>query len=84
MEASYPSSTTLLVLSVMPTLIFQVNRRVENVAAKKMICILTRIFSVFMVMGRLISGVHWLSDIIGGAFLSFGLVFMYRYFVNNR
>ena len=27
MEASYPSSTTLLVLSVMPTLLFQINRR---------------------------------------------------------
>lgn len=30
MEASYPSSTTLLVLSVMPTLIFQANRRIKK------------------------------------------------------
>ena len=30
LEASYPSSTTLLVLSVMPTLWFQANRRVSN------------------------------------------------------
>ena len=35
MEASYPSSTTLLVLSVMPTLIFQVNLRLKNVSFKK-------------------------------------------------
>ena len=78
MEASYPSSTTLLVLSVMPTLIFQVNRRIENVAAKKMICILTRIFSVFMVMGRLISGVHWFTDIVGAILLSEGLFYIYK------
>jgi hypothetical protein len=33
---------------------------------------------VFMVVGRLISGVHWLTDIIGGAIRSAGLVRMYE------
>ena len=37
MEASYPSSTTLLVLSVMPTLIYQVNYRLKNDALKKLL-----------------------------------------------
>ena len=46
MEASYPSSTTLLVLSVMPTLIFQVNLRLKNVSVKKMICILTNVIKL--------------------------------------
>jgi PAP2 superfamily. len=31
-----------------------------------------------MVMGRLISGVHWFSDIIGSVILSFGLYFVYK------
>ena len=35
-------------------------------------------FTVFMVIARLLSGVHWVSDIIGGALLSAGLVLMYR------
>lgn len=30
-----------------------------------------------MVVGRLISGVHWLSDIIGSILLSAGLVLLY-------
>ena len=73
MEASYPSSTTLLVLSVMPTLIFQANRRIKKDIVKKMITVLAICFSVFMVIGRLISGVHWFTDIVGAVLLSSGL-----------
>ena len=54
MEASYPSSTTLLVLSVMPTLVLQVERRLVNAIAKNVLGILTILFSVFMVVGRLV------------------------------
>lgn len=78
LETSYPSSTTLLVLSVMPTLIFQVKRRVQNVVARKMICILTSIFSTFMVVGRTVSGVHWITDIVGSMMLSVGLFCIYK------
>ena len=78
MEASYPSSTTLLVLSVMPTLVFQVNRRVENVVVKGMICIPAYIFSVFMVIGRLVSGVHWFTDIVGSVLFSIGIFCVYK------
>lgn len=78
MEASYPSSTTLLVLSVIPTLIFQSNRRIENVAIKTIINVLASIFAVLMVVGRLVAGVHWLTDIVGSVFLSLGLYFGYR------
>ena len=78
MEASYPSSTTLLVLSVMPTLIFQTNKRLKSVMAKRIIVILAILFSVFMVIGRLISGVHWFTDIVGSVILSAGLFCIYR------
>jgi len=78
MEASYPSSTTLLVLNVIPTLIFQSNRRIENVAIKTIINVLASIFAVLMVVGRLVAGVHWLTDIVGSVFLSLGLYFGYR------
>ena len=77
-EASYPSSTTLLVLGVMPTLIFQVNRRIKSDKIKKIICVTTVLFSAFMVVGRLISGVHWFTDIIGSILLSMGLFYIYK------
>ncbi len=44
MEASYPSSTTLLVLSVMPTLNFQVKRRIENRTQKRAICAASSVY----------------------------------------
>ena len=78
MEASYPSSTTLLVLSVMPTLVFQVNRRARGTAAKRVTAALSILFSLFMVLGRLISGVHWMTDIVGAVLLSAGLYTLYR------
>ena len=78
MEASYPSSTTLLVLCVMPTLTEQIHRRLRNITVKKIITIFVIYFSIFMVMGRLISGVHWFTDIIGGILLSAGLFCIYK------
>ena len=76
MEASYPSSTTLLILCVMPTLIEQIQRRLTCVATKRTITVIA--FSVFMVIGRLISGVHWFTDIVGGVILSMGLFTIYK------
>ena len=78
LEASYPSSTTLLVLSVMPTLWFQANRRVSNAMIRKAVAVFVIAFSAFMVIGRLISGVHWATDIIGSVLLSKGLYMLYR------
>ena len=77
LEASYPSSTTLLVLSVMPTLCFQVNRRLSNHLLKKAINTFSVLFSVFMMLGRTVAGVHWLTDIIGSILLSSGLFLIY-------
>ena len=81
LEASYPSSTTLLVLSVMPTLKYQSDRRIMNPVTRKAITVFVIVFAVFMIIGRLISGVHWVTDIAGSVFLSSGLFLIYRYMV---
>lgn len=78
MAVSYPSSTTLLVLCVMPTLMEQAEHRVKNVLVKRLVSIFTVCFSSFMVLGRLVSGVHWFTDIVGGMLLSAGLFYIYK------
>ena len=78
LEASYPSSTTLLVMCVMPTAVMQFNSRIRNKLLRNIVAATLVAFIAFMVIGRLLSGAHWLTDIVGGALLSTGLVLMYR------
>ena len=77
LEASYPSSTTMLVMCVMPTAAMQAHDRIRNPIWKRCATIGLQVFTAFMVIGRLLSGVHWLTDIVGGALLSAGLVMAY-------
>lgn len=77
LETSYPSSTTMLTLCVMPTAWMQWDVRIRNRQLRRWVGVAVIGFTVFMVLGRLISGVHWVSDIIGGGLLSAGLVTLY-------
>ena len=70
LEASFPSSTTMLALCVLPTAMLRLRSR--------WVRFLLAALTAFLVIGRLLCGVHWVSDIIGGALLSAGLVTLYR------
>lgn len=74
LEASYPSSTTVLAMCVMPTAMIELQARIKNKAVRAWVQWIMAAFTAFMVVGRLFSGVHWISDIIGGALISAGLV----------
>lgn len=82
LEASYPSSTTLLVMFVMLTALIQIKRRISTEHMRNICSTLIIAFTIFMVVGRIISGVHWITDIIGGMLLSIGLVELYHNIIN--
>ena len=84
LEASYPSSTTMLVMCVMPTAVMQFNSRIKNKMLRNIVVVAIITFIAFMVISRLICGVHWLTDIVGGALLSAGLVMMYHSLCNLK
>ena len=82
LEASYPSATTILVMCVMPTAMMQLRTRIKNDLFRRCVMLTITVFITFMVIGRLVSGVHWITDIIGGALLSTAIVLMY-YSIGN-
>lgn len=78
LEASYPSSTTVLVLCVIPTAMMQFRRLIPNKTARTVVNGFLGTFASVMVIGRMLSGVHWLTDVLGGILLSMALVMLYR------
>ena len=78
LEASYPSSTTMLVLAVMPVTMMQLRKRIGNGTLRVILLTVCGLFTAFTVIARIISGVHWITDIIGGALVAAGLVLIYE------
>ena len=84
LETSYPSSTTLLVLTVMPTAILQLSSRIKAPLWRKVVTDGITVFVAFVILGRLISGVHWFTDIVGSLFLGAGLVMLYDAVISGK
>lgn len=77
LEASYPSSHTLLACVILGTAIIWL----LNSSLKKYlkICLSTAsgVFALLIIVGRFLSGAHWLTDIIAGLILSATLIYLY-------
>ena len=76
-EASYPSSHTVLAVCVFCTAGVVLMRYIKNKAAAYAVCAALHVSAVFTAIARALSGVHWLTDIIGGLILSAALNALY-------
>ena len=76
-EASFPSSHTMLICVVIGSAVMLTDRYVKN----NRLCMLLKAIGIAIiiitVVGRLICGVHWLTDIIGGVLISISLLTLY-------
>ena len=83
-EASYPSSHTLLALCVLYSEIVLLGHSARRLRLwadiLRMLFVALMVAMVFM---RLLSGVHWLTDICGSILLSLSLCTMYGTFVRS-
>ena len=84
LEVSYPSSTTLLVLCIMKTFAYNIKIYLNDKQSKRIIISLTMIYSIFMIIIRILSKVHWITDIIGAILLSNALYYLYQYFISKQ
>ena len=78
LEASYPSTHTMLILTIFGTVITLAGKYIKSPKAAlvlKLICILIIWLTLIF---RLLSGVHWFTDIIGGLLISLCLISLFK------
>ena len=79
LAASYPSSHTMLVCCIMLSTMLEVDLLTDSKAWRTGITIGAFAIVVLTVVGRLLSGVHWFTDILGAVLLASTLVMLYYY-----
>jgi len=77
LEASYPSSHTLMLVFVMATAVMQISHRITKKTLRLLLNIACIAIAVVVTAGRLLAGVHWFTDIIGGILLAAALAALY-------
>ena len=83
LEASFPSSHTLLAVCICASSLLISKYYIKDKVYLKIFNKLTFLLMVILVVGRLISGVHWFTDIMGGIIISAFLVSVYYLFICN-
>ncbi len=77
LEASYPSSHTILVCSIMLTTALQLQQRLRNKPIRTVLQVLCCLIIVLTALGRILAGVHWYTDVFAAILISAALVFSY-------
>lgn len=78
LEASYPSSHTMMSVAFMLAAIQQFSMRLKkNAKARIIVLVICTIVGVGIIVTRLLAGVHWLTDIIGGVLLASAWFMLY-------
>ena len=76
------STITLVVICFVSAAWHQIRMRVTPKTLRTALEVLCGLVIVLTVAGRLLSGVHWFTDILGGVLLGFSIVFVYLAAVN--
>ena len=82
LEASYPSSHTVLSLCVGLSFLLVSSKYFGKYT--KIANIIVTILLVLVLTGRIISGVHWITDILGGIIISLALVSLFNTIINVK
>lgn len=77
LEASFPSSHTMLISCVMVTAMYQFHRLIKNKVLRYCSYAVAITITALTIIGRLLSGVHWFTDILAGILISATLIVFY-------
>lgn len=77
LEASFPSSHTMIVITVMGTAIAEIKKRISDKNKRTVLISISAAIIALTVIGRIACGVHWFTDILGGIFVSLSFVMFF-------
>ena len=77
LEASFPSSHTLLVLCFLGAGIIESDYLFKDKTINLTVKIIAFVIMLLTVVGRLLAGVHWFTDILGSMFISASFIALY-------
>ena len=82
-EASFPSSHTLLACTVFGSTILMADR-LKDRQIRQIVTVAMFVLIAVMIIGRLVSGVHWLTDILASILYSAALLTVFSMFLRKR
>lgn len=84
-EASFPSSHTMLIIAVMGSFMITQNKYALRRGKEFHFMMIVSAFIILLtVVGRMVCGVHWFTDIIGSIILSAGLLFLFSFVLSLK
>ena len=81
LESSYPSSHTLLSIFVFGSSLL-INKYLFPVKKIKIVNCILFAMMILTVIGRLLSGMHWFTDIVGGILIASFLLYVFKICLN--
>lgn len=82
LEASYPSSHTLMSICICMSSVI-INKKIFHNKIANVENIISIITMILIVFGRAISGVHWFTDILGGIIISTTLLVIFYTIIDS-
>ena len=78
LEPSYPSTHTMIILTIFGTAIGVIGDYLKNAKLVLLLKIICLVIMAVTIVGRLICGVHWFTDIAGGVIISLFFINLFK------
>ena len=78
LEPSYPSTHTMIILTIFGTAIGVLGDYIKNAKLVLLLKILSLVIMAVTIVGRLVCGVHWFTDIAGGVIISLFFINLFK------
>ena len=81
-ESSFPSSHTMIVCIIMGSAVMMIKKYIKKKSLQRVLAVFCYAIIAVTVIGRLIAGVHWFTDILGGILISISLLSLFSVVIN--